>query len=314
MNVKSKIEDHFFSNRSAVTMAVFRILFGIFCLIWTFTLLLQSEKWLLRNSVLSPEIMRQWLCGSSFPCAAEPYALLPPSTPDVVYFVVLFLCLVFSGFLTVGWMTRLSIVGVFVGFQILQSRAFLVMYGGDFLIFWILIYLFFSGSEKALSLDARGPALTSLAGRRLIQMQFAIIYLSTSLWKLQMPDWHNGAALYYVFHSVTYAKIPDWVQFRIPGLYAALSWSTMALEGALGLLFLFPRLWWAAIPLSILLHLSIEFTMTITLWHWPMILCALTLVPNYRWLRWYLHLRAQWQEGSHLVRRHLSNVSRASVR
>jgi antimicrobial peptide system SdpB family protein len=101
----------------------------------------------------------------------------------------------------------------------------------------------------------------------LVRLQVAIIYLDAGLAKLGVPQWADGTAMYYWFHSVLFAP-PPWlspITTRVtdsPLGVTMLTWGAIVLEVALGLALLFPRRAQVTLlSLGLLLHDCIALTM-----------------------------------------------------
>jgi antimicrobial peptide system SdpB family protein len=95
---------------------------------------------------------------------------------------------------------------------------------------------------------ARGPLprLVCLTFLTLAQLQVAALYLDAGIAKLGVPDWLNGTALFYIFHSVIFGA-PGWLTpaltllSRVPAAIPLMTWGAVALEITLGLALLLPR-------------------------------------------------------------------------
>lgn len=107
----------------------------------------------------------------------------------------------------------------------------------------------------------------AFAGLFLVRLQVAVIYLDAGIAKLGVPQWADGTAMYYWFHSVLFAP-PPWltpITSRVtdsPLGVTMLTWGAVALEIALGLALLLPRrARLTLLGLGLLLHDCIALTM-----------------------------------------------------
>jgi hypothetical protein len=119
---------------------------------------------------------------------------------------------------------------------------------------------------------------------RLLQIQIAVIYLSSAIEKSHGHDWTNGHALYYV------SRLDDWFgKLPAPSFVfdtPIMTYGVLALEWLLPLALFLPRTRRYAIAVGIAFHLSIEWTMNLFLFHWIMILGLLSFLEadDLRWL------------------------------
>lgn len=90
------------------------------------------------------------------------------------------------------------------------------------------------------------PRIVAVMALLLIQVQVAGLYLDAGVAKLGVPEWANGTALFYLFHSVIFGA-PPWLSPLLSAITGApvgvalLTWGSIALEIALGLALLLPK-------------------------------------------------------------------------
>ncbi len=96
-------------------------------------------------------------------------------------------------------------------------------------------------------------------GLRLLQVQIVLAYLTTAYDKLLGNDWIDGSAVYHALASETLRRfdVPAFL-FDSVWVIRSLTWSTLVIEAALGLLLLWPRTRRAAVFLAIGLHIGIQ--------------------------------------------------------
>lgn len=137
-------------------------------------------------------------------------------------------------------------------------------------------------------LDGTVGRITTLAGvcaYWLAKLQISILYLQASLAKLPHGEWADGTAVYYWLHHPVFG-VTKWSAFiasavvEVPLLVVGLTWGTIAIEFALALVLLLPRLarpW--IMGLGAALHLGIGFTLGLWSFSIAMLAALLVLVP-----------------------------------
>lgn len=96
-------------------------------------------------------------------------------------------------------------------------------------------------------------------GLRLLQVQIVIAYLTTAYDKVLGNDWIDGSAVYHALASETLRRFdPPAFLFDSELVIRSLTWSTLAIEAALGLLLLWPRTRRFGVLLAIALHVGIQ--------------------------------------------------------
>jgi hypothetical protein len=149
--------------------------------------------------------------------------------------------------LLVGFETRLASIGCWVLLLSLHHRAPPVLSGAEVLLRMLLFWGMFLPLGRTWSLDSRraappgigspGPVLSVASAALLLQM--GQMYLFTAIAKSN-PVWLRGEALAGVMaHDFYAAPLGSWLLAH-PGLLAALTWGTLALEWAAPLLLFCP--------------------------------------------------------------------------
>lgn len=119
----------------------------------------------------------------------------------------------------------------------------------------------------------------------LAKLQISVLYLQASLAKLPHAEWADGTAVYYWLHHPVFG-VTAWSAFiasavvDVPLLVAGLTWGTVAIEFALALVLLLPRLarlW--IMGLGAALHLGIGLTLGLWSFSIAMLAALLVLVP-----------------------------------
>jgi hypothetical protein len=204
--------------------------------------------------------------------------LLPQSNLAInVFFWVFLLCTVS---LTVGFMSRFSAVAVYLCLGSIQLRNMYILNSGDTLMLVSGFFLMFAPLGEAYSVDRwlrirRGRAERSIPlcapwAQRMLQIQTAVVYFATFYWKSLGVLWMNGTAVYYAL------RIEDMHRFPIPPLHSlflikTLTWMTLLIEFALGVLVWFKELRYPVLLAGLCLHLGIEYAMNIPLFEWMIV-------------------------------------------
>lgn len=191
-------------------------------------------------------------------------------------------------FLTIGFYTRVSALIVFVSLVTFHHRNMLILNGADTIMRIIAFFLIFSQAGAALSLDrllrrARakecGPPQKSAPwAQRLIQLQLMSIYLMTFLWKAQGSMWIDGTATYYSSRLQEFWRYPVPYVFEHLWTIKLITWSTLALELALGTLVAIRELRYWLLLGGVLLHAGIDYSMNIPLFSPLMVAAYLTFI------------------------------------
>ncbi|NNC79382.1 MAG: HTTM domain-containing protein [Acidimicrobiales bacterium] len=101
-------------------------------------------------------------------------------------------------------------------------------------------------------------------GLRLLQIQIVLAYVTTAYDKLLGNDWTDGSAVYHALASDTLRRFdPPAFLFDNAWLIRSMTWSTLAVEAALGFLLLWPRTRRWAVLLAIALHLGFQVFLTL---------------------------------------------------
>ena len=138
-------------------------------------------------------------------------------------------------FWLVGLYTRPASVAVVILWASMMGRNPLLYSMPDQLQMTLIVLLFITPSGRGLSLDAR---LRHRGGRvpvwcrRLIQLQIAMVYLSTGLTKVGPTWWGEGSALYYTLVSPNnrHFDLTELWALLQPWVLRPLTWTVLAFE------------------------------------------------------------------------------------
>ena len=258
-------------------LAVFRIVFGLLLFNWfwqlypNLTAFFTDEGMLPRRSLLEFHPVRITLLNA----VGEWWAV-------AIFWAA---SLLIAVMVTIGYRTRLACVLAFIAISTFQWRNPLILDGSDLVFRTVPLWLAFAASGGRLSLDAalaraRGEQPTGRGWAlpvRLLELQYAWIYLATGLEKLAGPAWHAGTATYYALQlKHTFGRA--WADFlvRDASLVRLQTYATLFVEFAfLPLVFSpifqrYARL--LAIALAAGLHLGIALFMNVG--NFPVVMLA----------------------------------------
>lgn len=279
--------DKFFFQEAPVEgLALFRVLIGSLALV-TF---LQDS--LIMNDLWGPMALQTtetMLKNYSFPIMSIFQFL--KLTPTLLYGLVGLQILSLFTF-TLGYKTRLSNWLAFILMVSFNQRNINILSSADLLIRIMFFLMLFSPSGNAYSIDSiiarlKGKMLPRDCSRwplRLIQMQIAVVYVSTVIAKAKGITWLDGSAVYYATRSSDLTRFP--VPFILDQFWTVklITWSTLVIELALGTVIFFDEIRKKVIILGVIFHLGIEYMMSIPQFEWLMIICLMAMfkIEDYR--------------------------------
>lgn len=229
-----------------------------------------------------------------------------PNTEKVT-FALAIVNLVAVLFMTLGAWTRTSIAIAFITLTSFHHRNGFILNSADSVLRIILFLLFFTHCGDVFSLDRRRLLKKGLApttphekspwALRMIQIQFCIIYIATVLFKIKGDKWADGTAVYIA------TRLDEFVRFELPLLnnmfiIKLFTWSTLVVEFALGTLVWIKELRYWVLLSGVLLHLTIEYTMSIPIFEWAMIVLMISMFDSRdveSWLNKQKNKRLQYQ-------------------
>jgi hypothetical protein len=183
--------------------------------------------------------------------------------------------------LTVGLVTRLNSLLVFLCLTSIQQRNLYITHGGDTFLRLAGFFLIFAPAGDALSVDRlirrwrqKEPANIqprSPWAQRMIQIQLALLYFVSFLLKIRGAPWLQGTALFYVYHldQLRRFPLPSW--FFHPVVLKLGSWSALVLEFSLGVLIWVREFRYFLLALGVLFHLWLEYSLNIPLFQWDVL-------------------------------------------
>ena len=246
------------------TLALVRIAFGLVVLVWTLSLIRDADAFFSSEGLLS---------GSSYAGeSGASWGLLDVFEGWLAVGLVLGALTLASLLLIVGQDTRVAALVVFVCVLSLERRNPFVFNSGDGLIRITAFFLMLAPSGTSLSLDrwrrAREafwefPARAPWA-LRLMQVQLSIIYLASVSTKLAGDLWNNGTAVSFALRLEDLKRFdaPLWLTDSELAINL-LSYCTLALEAALGILVWNRTLRPYVLGLGVAMHLSIDLSLRV---------------------------------------------------
>lgn len=234
-----------------------------------------------------------------------PTRLLPrlaPNTPTLMsampdtWMAILFFILwtMVALLLLVGWQTRLMSVLNFILLVSVINRNPLVATGADSVMQAFAFWSIFLPLGRCYSLDARrrgeqGKSLVYAFPVRMFQIQIALIYIFTTIFKLQGQTWSNGDALYMAMQVRMHTfPLAEWLLANASiSVLRTLTYIALLIEGGFAILafapIFQPYLRAVALVAGVLLHIGIGLVMNVPNFPLVMIIGYLMLIDP-RWL------------------------------
>jgi len=188
--------------------------------------------------------------------------------PRPVWLIMLVVYLLFAA----GLGGRVMAVLALVAQVLLYHRDPFYQHGGDRVLRLVTLYLCLVPCTAALSLDAwrarRSKATVPILAHRLIQIQLAVIYMSSGYVKLHGHTWRDGTALYYALSDGQYTRAPWLLEPLLRSdvfvwFSRVATWITLGWEAAFGLLLLWRPTRRLALVIGLLVHGGIFFNLSV---------------------------------------------------
>jgi hypothetical protein len=274
----------FFAEQSPLPLALFRLAYGTVVIA---TLFLLRGDWL---AWYGPDA---WVRLSTIR-AMEPgtrlnlFTVIPQS--DLWVRILFWIFLISAVCLTIGLLTRVNSVIVFICLASIQQRNLLILHGGDTFLRVAGFFLMFAPAGAALSMDRliriwRGKEGVQIQPRRpwaqrMIQFELALLYFAGFCSKIEGGSWVQGTALYYVYHldELQRFPIPSW--FFRPTLLKLGTWCALALEFSMGVLIWIKELRYPLLAIGVLFHLSLEYSLNIPMFQWDVLSAYILFVDG----------------------------------
>jgi Vitamin K-dependent gamma-carboxylase len=265
----------FFTEQSPIPLALFRVLFGTVVIATLFLLRGDWLAWYGPDAWVRLSTIREMEPGPRL----NLFTVVPQSNLWVQalfwVFLVAALCL------TIGLLSRVNSVVVFLCLASIQQRNLLILHGGDTFLRVAGFFLMFAPAGAALSADRliriwRGKEGVEIRPRRpwaqrMIQFELALLYFAGFCSKIQGGSWVQGTALYYVYHldELQRFPVPSW--FFRPTILKLGTWLAIALEFSMGVLIWIKELRYPLLAIGLLFHLSLEYSLNIPMFQWDVL-------------------------------------------
>jgi uncharacterized membrane protein YphA (DoxX/SURF4 family) len=264
----------FYSETDPATVSLFRIILGFFLFLNGISLMPDFENWYGIGSNSLVPLQDSLRFYSNF--RLNIFKWLSPTEASAWFVLVTYT--LSSFLLMIGLKTRISGIVCFILLVSLQNRNYAILNSGDTIMRCMLFLLMLSPCYMKYSVDAllklkQGtpyPDKQSGTFLRLLQLQFSLVYLATTLFKLKGYDWVDGTAVYYTSRLENFQRLALPIVFDYAFLSKTLTWTALIVEFAMGTL-IWVKEWrkWVLIS-GIVLHLGIEVTMSIGFFEWIM--------------------------------------------
>jgi hypothetical protein len=199
---------------------------------------------------------------------------------DFAVNVFFWVALLAAVFLTVGFLTRISSLVVWLALTSMDERALYAMHSGDTFLRIAAFFLMFTPAGAAISVDRliriwKGkdqPEIQprSVWAQRMIQYLAALVYFMTAWWKATGTTWVDGTAIYYVRHLEQFHRFPMPSFMDNPAMVKLQTWLGLAIEFALGTLIWIREVRYWVLLAGVGLHLTLEYTMNVPLFQFIM--------------------------------------------
>ena len=288
-----------FGYGSPVTMGLFRLVFGGITFLTLVMTMIDWKAWYTETGYIPSAILERWN-GDIFR-----FNLLSGVTNPTVTFVFYLLIVVAALLTTVGLWTRVSSIVLLLGVTSLHHRAPDILHSGDTLIRAMLLYIAVAPSGAAVSLDRyfalkRGlapeePPEVSLWPQRMMQIQVAILYLTT-VWHKSFGEWWlNGTATWYPINLTEFDRFPVPEFLDKQPFLALTTYGTLLTELALAtLVFAKPLRKWVLLC-GLILHAGIEYRMNIPMFAFTMTATYLVFYEGREVAAWAERLASRYE-------------------
>ncbi len=289
-----------FAPISPTPIALFRILFGFLVILHGILLAPDLLLWYGEGSAVSSETALQMFAKPH----VNLFALLPPGNEFIFAFFIFSMLAALA--LTLGLWTRGSTVIVLLWLLSVYSRGWMVTNAADIFLHIAAFYLIFSPAGEALSLDRlwrilRGqesgpPAPRAPWAQRMIQVQLAMVYFSSFLWKNQSSQWADGTAVYYISRLEAFRRFPVPYLFEHLWTVQLLTWGSVVLDFLLATFIWIIEFRYTLLAAGILYHLFMDYSINVQLLQAPFLAAYATFVEPEHLSRLMNALRAWMKE------------------
>lgn len=266
--------EFFYTESDPSTLGVYRIILGFFLFLNGISLIPDFEVWygVGVNSLVPLKDSLEFYSNLRL----NLFKWLSPTESSAWFVLVTYTISAF--FLMIGFKTRLSSIVCFLLLVSLQNRNYAILNSGDTIMRCMLFLVMLSPCHLKYSIDSflrrkQGevvPSYVPATFLRLLQLQFSIVYLATTLFKLKGYDWVDGTAVYYTSRLENFQRIIIPYVFDFSFLIKTITWSALLIEFSMGSLIWIKEYRKWVLLAGIMLHAGIELTMNIGFFEWIM--------------------------------------------
>lgn len=213
---------------------------------------------------------------------------------QVTLFFVLWIIVLIG--LLLGYQTKLMTILNWVLILSIHERNILMLSGADTVMRVMSVWIMFLPLGRAYSLDRYlKPTLPETAFAfplRIVQLQFAFIYLATFMLKVHGIMWNDGSAVYHALQLRGFTHpIADWMIATAPyWMFQIATWFTLIAEGAF-FVFMFlpfeqPRLKAFGLLMMGSVHVGIGVLMAVPNFSMVMLACYFLFFEG-TWINWF---------------------------
>ncbi len=254
-----------FGYGSPAAMGLFRAALGGVALIDLALVLPDFNEWYTETGYVPTGQLQIWSGGFDF---FSPLSHITDARVTAVFYALTMLAAFFT---SIGLFTRVSSIALLVGVVSIHHRCPDILHSGDSLMRVMLFYLALAPCGLAFSVDRRiaiaqgaSPQQSvSLWPQRMMQVQLAVMYVTTVWHKSFGATWLDGTATHYPLNLAEFDRfsVPAW--FDAQPMLAISTWGTLLVELALGTL-VFSKVFRKPVVIAgLVLHAGIEYQFNI---------------------------------------------------
>jgi hypothetical protein len=288
------LDRYWFGHGSPTTIGILRMLVGTLAFANLLMIAVDFDAWFSERGFVPQSVAQRWLPPvdpnfllfgqeMSLPFAVPRLNFLAGVTDDYLSIAFYALVTMAALFTALGLFSRVATIVLAIGIVTLHHRNPIILHGGDSVLRIAVLYMALAPSGAACSLDRLiglwrgriepGPVLVPIWTQRLVTYNLALIYLTTAWHKWFGTQWRDGTATWYTARLNEFERFPYPPFLReFPFVYFG-TYSTLAIEFALGtLVFYRPLRKWVLLA-GLGMHAFIEYTMNIPLF--AFLICSL---------------------------------------
>jgi uncharacterized membrane protein YphA (DoxX/SURF4 family) len=249
-----------FTPEPVSSICLYRVLCGLLCILVGLTRLPNLLLWYGPHALISLNTLSHVFQISNF------NLLLWWHQSELTTWFIYILYMLAAVCLMVGLWTRISAILVWFCLIAFDSRNPILTSHGDLLLAISALLLSFSPANRKFSIDCVLQSSTpkdveiqaSPWVQKLLQIETASVYLQTFISKIQVKEWLEGHAIYYVTHIVTLRRFPIPYLFDHNWTCCLITWGVLAVELALCTLIWIRKFRYGVLLIGTVFHLGIN--------------------------------------------------------